>query len=328
MRNLCITSKLAGGATALSLLLSATPGLSCTWFGFLNDEDKPFIGRTMEWPGDLGAEIARVPRGHTIGDVTTQYGFVGMWHGSVISDGVNEHGLALSALWLSDSQYDEEGDGARKNVDLIHHVLGNTKTVDEALDFIRDNRFYAYGPEVLGGMPLTIHFAITDETGRSVVVEYAEDGLAVYENEVGVMTNDPTYDVQLELWQAYDPNNFDEGTFESFDWSPEGRFQRMAAMNATQATVPDTDAAVNRAWSMINTVDIPQGILYWRWVNDDPQITSYSVVVDPQERTYYFRTYDNYDIRKIDLDEIDFGAIEFKSQSIFGTQDYRSFEFD
>ncbi len=102
----------------------------------------------------------------------------------------------------------------------------------------------------------------------------------------------------------------------------------MAAMNATQAAVPDTDAAVNRAWSMINTVDIPQGIQYWRWVNDDPQITSYSVVVDPQDRTYHFRTYDNYDIRKIDLDDIDFTSIEFKAQSIFGTQNYRTFEFD
>ncbi len=177
-------------------------------------------------------------------------------------------------------------------------------------------------------MPLTIHFAISDDTGRSVVVEFGEDGPAIYENEVGVMTNDPTYDVQLEIWQQYNPENFSEETFESFDWSPEGRFARMAAINATQAKVPTTDNAVNRAWSMINTVDIPQGILYWRWVNDDPQITSYSVVVDPVDRVYHFRTYDNYDIRKIDLDDIDFSTIEFKSQSIFGAQDYRTFVFD
>ena len=183
------------GASAVSTLFAAVPATACTWFGFINDEDKPFIGRTMEWPGDLGAQIAQVPRGHTIGDVTTQYGFVGMYHGSLFSDGINEHGVAISALWLENSTYSPAGDGTLKNIDLIHHTLGNTKTVDEALAYIQSNVFYAYAPEILGNLPLTIHFAITDETGRSVVVEFGEDGVSIYENEVGVMTNDPTYDV-------------------------------------------------------------------------------------------------------------------------------------
>ncbi|MEM7738817.1 MAG: hypothetical protein AAF267_23865, partial [Deinococcota bacterium] len=32
-------------------------------------------------------------------------------------------------------------------------------------------------------------------------------------NHSGGMTNDPTYDVQLKLWQAYNPENFSEDTF-------------------------------------------------------------------------------------------------------------------
>ena len=281
----------------------------------------------MEWPGDLGAEIAQVPRGHKLGDVTTEYGFVGMYHSGIFSDGLNEHGVAISALWLKDSVFVSKGEGVRKNSDLVHYVLGNTKNVDEALAFIRKNKFYAYSPKVLEGMGLTIHFAITDATGRSVVVEFVKEGLKVYENKVGVMTNTPTYDKHLKIWSAYDPSKFSEETFESFDYSPEGRFCRMASFNATQAAVPDDAAAVSRAWSMLNTVDIPQGILYWRWVNDSPQFTSYAVVVDLKNRVYYLRTYDNYDVRKIDLNKVDFSAIEFKSVSVYGKTSYRDVDF-
>ena len=80
-------------------------------------------------------------------------------------------------------------------------------------------------------------------------------------------------------------------------------------------------------WSMVNTVDIPQGILYWRFINDNPQLTSYAVVDDLKNRVYYFRTYDNYDIRKIDLGKIDFGKVKRKSASLFGTANYREFQF-
>jgi choloylglycine hydrolase len=141
------------------------------------------------------------------------------------------------------------------------------------------------------------------------------------------MTNDPNFTEQLKVWSKYDPAKFDEGTFQGFDYSPEGRFCRMAAINATQAKVPDDMAAVNRAWSMVNTVDIPQGILYWRWVNESPQFTSYSVVGDLQNRVYYFRTWNNYDIRKIALADIDFVKTEFTSETIYTPADYQPFRF-
>ncbi len=137
------SSVVSGAAFALSISLAVAPAQACTWFGFINDEGKPFIGRTMEWPGDLGAEIAQVPRGYKLGDIVTEYGFVGMYHGSLFSDGINEHGVAISALWLESSQFAPESDAARKNIDLIHYTLGNSKTVDEALEFIRSNAFYA-----------------------------------------------------------------------------------------------------------------------------------------------------------------------------------------
>ncbi|MEM7024877.1 MAG: linear amide C-N hydrolase, partial [Pseudomonadota bacterium] len=283
--------------------------------------------RPLVWPGELGAAIALVPRNHDLGSFQSQHGFVGLYHQGLFSDGMNEHGMAVSALWLDISAYSPEGDGARAISEVVGYVLGNTKTLDEAIAYIEDNRFYTYAPEVLGDLELKLHFAITGPSGRSIAVEFVNGETKIYENEVGAFTNDPPFNEHLEIWAQYNPKNFSEETFEGFDYSPEGRFSRMAAINATQAAVPTDEAAVNRAWSMVNTVDIPQGILYWRWVNDEPQFTSYSVVGDVNNKTYYFRTYDNYDIRKIDLRTIDFEAAEFKTRSIYGTENYSSYEF-
>lgn len=300
---------------------------ACTWFRFLNDEKHVFIGRTMEWPGDLQAEMTRVPRNHDFGTFKAKHGFVGISHKGIFSDGMNEHGLTLSALWLGESKYPEKKEGARPITDLMPLVLGNAKTVDEAMALIKDNSFYGVTSNLAPGLEITLHYAITDPTGKSVVVEFLNGETVVAANKVGAMTNDPNYAEQLKAWSKYDVAKFDEGTFMGFDYSPEGRFSRMAAINATQAKVPDDLSAVHRAWSMVNTVDIPQGILYWRWVNDSPQFTSYSVVGDLQERVYYFRTYNNYDIRKIALGDIDFAKTEMKSETIFTPANYQAFSF-
>jgi penicillin V acylase-like amidase (Ntn superfamily) len=314
-------------ACASLVLVSVICAPACTWFEFLNDKKDPFVGRTMEWPGDLNAQITIVPRNYDLGSFKTDYGFVGMSHGGVFSDGMNEHGMAVSALWLDSSKYGKNEPSASPITDLLPYVLGKTKTVDEAIAFIKGNKFYTLTSELAPGLALALHFAITDATGRSIVVEFGGGDAKIYENKVGVMTNDPPYDEQLRIWSQYDGIKFSEESFEGFNYSPEGRFCRMAAINQTQAKVPTDEAAVNRAWSMLNTVDIPQGILYWRWVNEHPQFTSYAVVGDLKNRVYFFRTYDNYDIRKVELGKIDFAEAKYKSTSLFGSADYREFKF-
>ena len=312
---------------AVAVLAAHPASRACTWFEFANDRKHAFIGRTMEWPGDLDAVMTRVPRDHDFGTFKTEHGFVGISHKGIFSDGMNEHGLAVSGLWLGESKYPEKTAESRPITDLVPLVLGSARTVDQAIAVIKEKPFYGVTSDLAPGLEITLHYAITDPSGRSVVVEFLNGETKVHENKVGAMTNDPNYTDQLKAWSKYDPAKFDEGTFQGFDYSPEGRFCRMAAINATQAKVPDDMAAVNRAWSMVNTVDIPQGILYWRWVNDSPQFTSYSVVGDLQNRVYYFRTWNNYDIRKIDLAGIDFAKTTFTSDTLFTPPDYREFKF-
>ena len=51
-----------------------------------------------------------------------------------------------------------------------------------------------FGPQ---GQP-PLHYAITDKTGKGIIVEYTNNGtLNIYDNQVGVLTNSPPFDWQL-----------------------------------------------------------------------------------------------------------------------------------
>lgn len=43
------------------------------------------------------------------------------------------------------------------------------------------------------GMILTIHWAFTDRTGETIIIESDEQGVQIYRNSMGVMTNSPNY---------------------------------------------------------------------------------------------------------------------------------------
>jgi len=103
---------------------------------------------------------------------------------------------------------------------------------------------------------------------------------------------------------------------------------KMACFHAMQPKI-DTDAqAIQPVWSMVNTVDIVLGALYWpEFFGDEPAMTSYSLAVDLTGKTYYLRTYDNFDIRKIDLNAIDFAKVDYQEHAIFTGANYPDFEF-
>jgi choloylglycine hydrolase len=50
-------------------------------------------------------------------------------------------------------------------------------------------------------------------------------------------------------------------------------------------------------------------------------------VADLSERVYYFRTWNNYDIRKVALKDIDFANTTYKADSMFTPSDYKEYKF-
>lgn len=97
-------------------------------------------------------------------------------------DGVNEKGLSISVLALSNTdtpkQFDEGKHSVMTSV-MMRMLLDRAKDVDQALELLRSINFFGDG---------NYHFLIADAKGRSVVVEYIKpdgrEGKAPWEMKV------------------------------------------------------------------------------------------------------------------------------------------------
>lgn len=314
------------------LVLGTSHASACSMFHF-NVLGNTFIGRTMEAPMEMDEQLVIVPQNYELHGIKVNYGFVGMKHGNTewISSGLNEHGLNIEVLALGESVYAPKGEGDINHLEVVTYILGNAKSVDDAVELLKKIKVEMTPITVSHDMEIGMHYALNDGK-RAIVVEYinGEGTPEIYENKLRVMTNDPAYPAQEQMGMAMlggdletGKTQFSEEFFRGFEKSPHGRFQQLVALNYTEDfTRVKTDFdAVNHAWAVVNSIEIVQGSLYWRFVDENPQMVGYSVVVDINNKAYHFRTYDNMDIRKVDLNDINFAEVEYQTQDIYRTAD-------
>jgi len=296
--------------------------------------------RSMEFGVDLKSTINVQPRGELFTSITAdstpglqwtnKYGYVYMnvLGYTVTVDGLNEVGLSFGGLYLPGyTVYQDVPKGEESkalwNLDFGLWVLGNFSTVEEvkiAVQSVYVCEFKKFP------IPSPVHFNVTDATGKSIIIEYTADGLKVYDNTVGILTNSPPYDwhmVNITNYLSLSPSNPDSISFngESFspvgqgaglagipgDWTPPSRFIKALFMSHTALTPNNAAEAVNLALHFINVVDIPIGVSS---IISDGKVeydyTQWVAVRDLTNRKYMFRTYDNLQVRSIDLNKLDF----------------------
>jgi choloylglycine hydrolase len=276
-----------------------------------------------------------------------KYGFVGMNAKGidVATDGLNEAGLSVHLLLLPGfAKYQEVApkDAARAlaHVGLANWILSNFATVEEVKAAIQDVAVFRYEPPGIGFLPL--HYAVHD--GKSaVVIEYVDGQRRVYDNPIGVLTNSPPFDWQITNLRNYinltnlniDSLRLGSYTLEPIgqgtgllgipgDYTPSHRFVRATAL-AYAAVLPATAAeGANLAFHILNSVDIPLGAVAdqassrgsgtgsasppARAGGLDYDLTQWVTVSDLTNKIYYFHTYKNLAIRKVDLKKLDFSG--------------------
>lgn len=92
-------------------------------------------------------------------------------------DGINEKGLAVADLMAGDraETHQNSGKPALTTTSAISYLLKNAADVDEALDLLR-------GIDMHSDIGSAHHYAISDASGRSVVVEYVDNEMVVVES--------------------------------------------------------------------------------------------------------------------------------------------------
>ena len=342
-------------ASILSLIMASQATVNaCTSFIIKTTDGSPIYGRTMEWGAfDLHSELVLVPRnmpftselgaGKKGMSWKNKYGFVAInaVKKPFVTDGMNETGLTLGVLYFPGfAKYQSSKAGAEastmNNVDLSAYILGQFKTVAEikaALPKIR----VIYNEDLAKefGAPAPLHLVATDSTGASIVIEYEEGELHIYDNKIGVMTNAPSYDwhimnlrnyPQLNPYGGPTPGHIGDVSLAPFgagsgmlglpgDVTPPSRFVRAVAYTSTTLPFDTIDKGINEASRILNNFDIPRGMVREGESAEKYHLnfTTWSTIGDIKGKRYFWWTEHNRRMRMVDLKKLNFAGNKIRS---------------
>jgi choloylglycine hydrolase len=287
-----------------------------------------YFGRTLDYEFSYGDEVTITPRNYEfhfreMGDMRTHHAIIGMAFVTddypLYYDAVNEKGLGIAGLnFVGNACYREHRDG-KDNIaqfELIPWILGQCERVDEAEALIRNMNIL--NTPYSSKLPLAaLHWMISDSS-RSITVESVADGIHVYENPVGVLTNNPPFDKQMFALNNYrylspksPENRFSKDlNLELYsrgmgalglpgDLSSQSRFIRVAFTKMNSFSGEDENASVSQFFHILGSVDQQRGCCD---LGDDKfEITLYTSCCNATRGIYYYTTYDNHQITAVDM---------------------------
>jgi len=241
-------------------------------------------------------------------------------------DAINEKGLGMAGLnFPYNCDFRPAGQTGRNiaSFELIPYILGQASTVDQAKEMLSDLTITddAFAPTL---PPNPLHWMIADKD-QVIVVEQTKKGLTVYDNPVGVMTNNPTFDMQMNRLADYRNLTAKEGTdtfglgLELFpysrgmgavglpgDLSSASRFAKVAFTKMNSVSADDEDSSVSQFFHILHSVEQQRGCCCLG--EDKYEITIYSSCCNLDKGIYYYTTYDNSAINAVDMHKEDLDA--------------------
>lgn len=293
------------------------------------------FGRNMDLEDSFGERVVVTPRSYPLRFRRTESSFshYAMIGTAVVVDGyplyadaVNEKGLCAAGLnFPNNAHYPEKGDGTRTEIspfELIPWVLGKCGSVEEAKALLKKTALVA--EPFSATLPLTpLHWHIADKCG-ALVVEPQADGLHVYDDPVGVLTNNPPFPIQRELLRRYEGLNCEssvmptvEPSFFSLglgavglpgDYSSSARFARAAFLKEHLVSEGGEEAAIARAFSLLGAVAPVKGSVLN--ATGIPHYTVYSCCMNAERGIYYVKRADQLTVSSFALDSVDPDGME------------------
>ena len=204
--------------------------------------------------------------------------------------------------------------------ELIPWILGKCATVKEARALLE--RLNLIDTPFAENLPVAqLHWIIADKT-ECITVESLKDGLKVYDNPVGVLTNNPPFNYQM-----FNLNNYmhlavenRENTFSTElalnqysrgmgamglpgDLSSQSRFVRVAFVKMNSLS-PDSElGSVSQFFHILGSVDQQRGCC--KLGADKYEITLYTSCCNTDKGIYYYNTYENHQISGVDMHKED-----------------------
>ena len=286
-----------------------------------------YFGRNLDYEHTFGEKITITPRNYKFCfrngiEIKSHPAIIGMAlpadNYSLYFDAVNESGLGMAGLNFPENAAYMPKDSAKDNVasfELIPWILCKCKTVSDAEKLletinITDESFNEKMP------PSPLHWIISDKE-RSITLEQTKSGIKVYENPVGVLTNNPPFDMQMMNLLNYmhvspdEPENkFSDkinltpysrgmgGIGLPGDLSSMSRFVRACFTKLNSVYGKTEPEIVGQFFHILYSVYQQKGCAK---VGEGYEITNYSSCCNTDKGIYYYTTYNNTAINAVDM---------------------------
>lgn len=313
-----------------------------------------YFGRNLDYEFPYGEEVTITPRNYPfsfrfLGEMKHHYAMIGMAHVAenypLYYDAVNERGLGIAGLnFVGNAVYkdpilrktkgrvDENKDGAAEaEIDNVAQfefplwLLGQCASVQEVRALL--TQINITNTPFNEKYPVSqLHWMIADRE-ETIVVEAVADGLHVYDNPVGVLTNNPPFLQQLFRLNDYrglsprqPKNTFAPGMeLTSYsrgmgalglpgDLSSASRFVRAAFVRGNSVSGDSETESVSQFFHILHSVEQQRGCCDVG--GGKYEITIYTSCCNADKGIYYYTTYENHQITAVDLHAEDLDGAE------------------
>ena len=292
-----------------------------------------YFGRNLDLEYSYHETVTVTPRNKKLAfrhveDVLHHPAMIGMAY--VVDDdplyyeATNESGLSIAGLnFPGNAQYNKpvEGKDNIASFELIPWILSTCRCVADAREKLaRINITDDSYSDALPASPL--HWMIADASG-CLVFEQTKNGGCMYDNPVGVMTNNPPFDYQLTHLMDYmgcSPDSIKNKAMPKIpmtpysrgmggigipgDLSSASRFVKAAFTKMNSISGDDESASVSQFFKILGSVEQQKGCCRLGERADGTPIceyTIYSSCCNTDKGIYYYTTYENSQITAVDM---------------------------
>lgn len=305
-----------------------------------------YFGRNLDYEFSYGDQIVVVPRRFKFNfsngqSMDSHFAMIGMAYVCdqypLYYDAINEKGLGIAGLnFVGNAIYHDFQEG-KENIaqyELIPWILGQCQNVKEVKSLL--GNLNILNKPFNASLPLAqLHWIIADEM-ECITVESVKDGLKIYDNPVGVLTNNPPFQYQMFQLNNYmhlsnqNPKNLfsKELNLETYsrgmgglglpgDLSSQSRFMKVAFTKMNSISKDTESESVSQFFHILHSVEQQNGCC--QVGENEFEYTIYTSCCNCNKGIYYYTTYNNHQIHAVhlfheNLDQKDFICFQLKTQ--------------
>lgn len=313
----------------------------CTSIIINTEDNNNILARTLDLSENIYLKVTFIPRNYTWINESdnssnkTKYALIGMaskaYNHPIFSDGVNEKGLTCASLYLNKlARFNKNNSSTKINIvayNFVLWVLSKFQSLDEVIYALKNINLVGNFEGINVEVPY-LHWILSDKSSKSIVIEKTCEGLQVYDNPIGVLTNSPDFNTQVmnlynyvsitpyqkeeNMWGALKLQSLSEGTGGlglPGDFTSQSRFVRAAFLrNIIESSLDEVSGIIN-AFKILSNCTLLKGTVI---NNNTFTYSRYTCGACSESCTYYYSMYESNEINAISLFKEDLNSDKIK----------------